>query len=166
MKSRSSRSRGHRAVVALALLAAMLGAGAPAWASTKTLKRSVSNVVQAPLDLVLSPMVALVSVVEGMREQDDSVPLRVVFFAPGFLWNTGVNMGASLIRFVTGGLELIPGVALLPFATDIDTLFSPVESAPALFETETSCCIDVKFGINYTGYAKSTRSTQPTTAPR
>ncbi len=159
MKSRSSRSHGSRVVVTLVLLAAILGAEAPASGSTKTLKRSVGNILQAPLDLVLSPTVALVSVVEGMREHDDPVPLRVAFFLPGVVWNTGVNLGASLIRLVTGGLELIPGVALLPFAADTDPLFSPVESAFALFETETSCCIDVKFGIDYTGNTKHTRHT-------
>lgn len=139
-----------RASASLVLFAALLTSSAPALASSETLKRSISNITQAPLDLVLSPMVAMISVVEGMLEQDDPVAVRVVFALPGYIWNTGVNIFASSIRFVTGGLELIPGVALLPFEADVGTLFSPVDSAGALFEIDTPCCIDVKFGIDYT----------------
>jgi hypothetical protein len=128
----------------------IVSSSAPAMASTETLKRSVSNIAQAPLDLVFSPMVALLAVATRMSERDDPTAVRVVFALPGWIWNTGVNIGASTIRFVTGGVELIPGVLLLPFEADLDPLFSPVDDAAALFEMETPCCLDVKFGIDYT----------------
>ncbi|MCP4037611.1 MAG: hypothetical protein GY733_11785 [bacterium] len=139
-----------RVVASLLLAGLVLTSSAPALASPDTLRRSVSNLVQAPLDLVFSPMVALVGVVTRMREQDDPIGVRLAFGAPGVVWNTGVNIGSSVIRFVTGGIELIPGVLLLPFEADLDPLFAPVDSGGALFEMETPCCIDVKFGIDYT----------------
>jgi hypothetical protein len=140
-----------RRFAATALLAAMcLAAPVPAQASSETLRRSVSNLTQGPLDLLLSPMVAIVGVVTRMRAQDDPVAVRVVFGVPGAVWNTGVNIGASTIRLVTGGIELVPGIFLLPFEADLDTLFSPVDNGGALFEMETPCCIDLKFGIDYT----------------
>lgn len=119
-------------------------------ASTETLKRSVSNITQAPLDFLLSPMVGLLSVLTRMREQDDPTGVRVAFFLPGIVWNTGVNIGSSTIRLVTGGLELVPGIFLLPFDADLDSLYSPVANGAALVEFETPCCIDIKFGIDYT----------------
>lgn len=151
MKPRS-RSR-FRLVVSTLLCGLIVSSSAPALASTETLKRSVSNIAQAPLDLVLSPMVALLAVATGMSEQGDPVAVRVVFALPGWIWNTGVNIGASTIRFVTGGIELIPGVLLLPLEADLDPLFSAVDSAAALFEMEAPCCLDVKFGIDYTAAA-------------
>ena len=153
----SNRSRADvpwiHAAAWLLLFGVLLTVSLPANASTATLKRSISNITQAPLDLVFSPMVGLISVVEGMLEQDDPFWVPVGFALPGYVWNTGVNIGLSAIRFVTGGLELIPGVALLPFEADVGVLFSPVESAGALFEMDTPCCIDIKFGIDYTAAA-------------
>ncbi len=140
----------RRAIAALLLAGFCLGSASPALASTETLRRSVSNLTQAPLDFLFSPMVAIVGVVTRMREQDDPIPVRVVFGGPGIVWNTGVNLGSSAIRFVTGGIELIPGILLVPFEADLDVLFSPVDSGGALFEMETPCCIDLKFGIDYT----------------
>ncbi len=149
-RRQAARSRVRR-VMATALLAAIcLSTPMSAQASTETLRRSVSNLTQGPLDLLLSPMVGILGVVTRMREQDDPVGVRVAFAVPGVVWNTGVNVGASVIRFVTGGVELIPGVFLLPFDTDLDALYSPVDNGGALFEMETPCCIDVKFGIDYT----------------
>ncbi len=145
------RSRNRFPLVATILLCGLIfSAGTPAPASTETLKRSISSLTQAPLDLVLSPMVALLAVVTRMNEQNDPVGVRVAFAVPGVVWNTGVNIGASIIRFVTGGIELIPGVLLLPFEADLDPLFSPIANAGALFEIETPCCLDVKFGLDYT----------------
>jgi hypothetical protein len=85
-----------------------------------------------------------------MRDVKDSVAIRVFFALPGYIWYTGVNVGASVIRAVTGLLELVPGILLLPFEADLDPLFDAVENAGALVEVETPCCIYIKFGIDYT----------------
>lgn len=77
--------------------------------------------------------------------------VRIAFIVPGYIWYTGVNVGASVIRGVTGMIELIPGVLLLPFPeVDMDPLFDPVDNAGALVEIDTPCCLYIKFGIDYT----------------
>ncbi len=140
-------------LASLLLASLLLTSSAPATASTETLKRSVSNIAQAPLDFVLAPMVGLLAVASKMREQDDPIGVRLAFAVPGVIWNTGVNIGSSVIRLVTGGLELVPGIFLLPFDAELDPLFVPVDNAAALVEIETPCCLYVKFGIDYTAAA-------------
>lgn len=138
-------------IAALLLATAVLVTSAtPAVASTETLRRSVSNISQAPLDWLFSPFVGIYSVITRMREQEDPTAVRVVFFFPGIIWNTGVNIGGGTLRLITGGLEFIPGIFLVPFEADLDSLYAPVANAAAMFEMETPCCIDVKFGIDYT----------------
>lgn len=141
--------RSRALVVACAISLSVLSSGG-ASASSDTLKRSVSNITQAPLDLILAPMNGLLSVITRMGEQEDPTAVRIAFFVPGVIWNTGVNIGASTIRMITGTLELIPGVLLFPVDADLGPLFSAVDSAGALVEFETPCCLDVKFGIDYT----------------
>lgn len=151
-RSRTCRTfslRSRSLVIACAISLSLLCGGA-ASASTETLKRSLSNITQAPLDLLLAPMNGLLSVITRMGEQEDPNAVRVVFFVPGVIWNTGVNIGASTIRMITGTIELIPGVLLAPVDADLDPLFSAVDSAGALVELETPCCLYVKFGIDYT----------------
>jgi hypothetical protein len=136
---------------ALILAMSLLILPAPqANASPETLKRGVSNILNSPLDLVLSPMSSAIGMTTKMRDVKDSVAIRVFFALPGYIWYTGVNVGASVIRAVTGMLELVPGILLLPFDADLDPLFDAVENAGALVEVETPCCIYIKFGIDYT----------------
>jgi hypothetical protein len=152
--NRSYTARSHSApfrIAAMLLATAVLVTSAtPAVASTETLRRSVSNISQAPLDFLFSPFVGIYSVITRMREQDDPTAVRVAFFVPGIVWNTGVNLGGATIRLITGGIELIPGIFLVPFEADLDVLYAPVTNAAAMYEMETPCCIDVKFGIDYT----------------
>jgi hypothetical protein len=49
---------------------------------------------------------------------------------------------------MTGVIEFLPGLGLLPFEADLDPLFSPAEKADALVDKETPI-LDVKFGIDY-----------------
>jgi hypothetical protein len=57
-------------------------------------------------------------------------------------------VGASVLREVTGLIELLPGVFLIPFEADLDPLYDPVERGEALVEFENPV-VDIKFGINY-----------------
>ena len=129
-----------------ALLALLPGA---AGAGTETLKRSVGNMVQAPLDLVLSPVVAGRSIYRNIQDIDDTTAVRIAYPLPGFVWNTMVQAGASLIRGITGVLEFVPGLILLPFESEMDPLFDPVERNDALVDYETPV-LWIKFGIDYT----------------
>ncbi len=71
------------------------------------------------------------------------------FYPPfGFLWLTGVQVGASVLRGISGGLEMVPAVILLPFDRTISPLFDPAERGEALLDKDT-VPIHFKFGIDY-----------------
>jgi hypothetical protein len=125
------------------------GAAPAAEASPATLKRSVENIVLAPLDVVLSPAVAGKTLYTGLRDIDDSPAVRIAYPAPGFVWLTAVQAGAGVIRLVTGVFEFVPGLILLPFDADMDPLFDPADENDAIVNFETPV-FDFRFGIDYT----------------
>ena len=135
-----------------AILALGLVAGGPstAHATGETLKRATSNLLMAPLDIALSPVVAGKTIVTNMREIEDTTPVRVTYAVPGYIFLTGVQAGAGVIRAITGALEFIPGLGLLFFDTDLDPLYDPVERGSALVDHDTRF-LNVKFGVDYTG---------------
>jgi hypothetical protein len=149
-------------LAAVAMAAGLLLAPAASEASPETLRRSVGNIVQAPIDVLLSPVVAARTLVTNLRDVDDTIPVRVVYAAPGYVWLTGVQVGASVLRGVAGALELVPGVFLMPFETDIDPLFDPADRGAALVELENPLAENsvvrwiplvtwnVRFGVTYT----------------
>jgi len=144
-RDRDRRSRARwLAAIPLALLLA-----APASASTETFKRAVENIVLSPLDLVLAAPVAGYTVVTGLQDIDDSLGVRIAYPLPGFVWNTGVNIGAAALRCVAGLIEIIPGIFLLPFEADLDPLYAPVDRADAFVDYDTRFFY-FKFGIFYT----------------
>ena len=143
----SSSIRRFCACAAVVLL--LFGAASPATASPETLKRSIGNILFAPLDIALSPIVAARSIYRNLNDIDDSLGVRLVYPVPGFACNTGLQIGAGGIRALAGLLELVPGLVLLPFEADMDPLFAPGEKADALVDIETTP-VNVKFGIDYT----------------
>jgi hypothetical protein len=167
--ARTSLTRSNPArILAISLCVIALLAPAAASASPDTLRRSFSNIINGPFDMLLSPVVGGLTLARNIRDIDDSATVRVVYALPGWLWLTGLNFGAGSIRTVTGVLEVVPGTLLFPFSeTDIDTLFDPVDDAGALVEWDNPVidfespwiyynpivvpfAITIKFGINYT----------------
>jgi hypothetical protein len=136
------------AVALLALGLFALPAG-PAAASPKTLKRSVENLTQWPLDVASAPLVSAWTIQRNMREIDDSLAVRIAYPLPGFAWNTMVQVGAGVLRGVSGVLEFVPGIVLLPFETDMTPLFNPSLDNEALVSWENGI-YDVKFAVDYT----------------
>ncbi len=147
----------------LALVALVVAVVPPAaQASPETLRRALGNLIQAPIDVVLAPVVAGRTLVNNLRDIDDTPAVRVAYAVPGYFWLTGVQAGAAVLRGVSGALELIPGIFLLPFETDIDALYDPADRGAAmvefvnpLAEDDTAKWIplvtwDVRFGITYT----------------
>jgi hypothetical protein len=122
---------------------------APAGASPQTLKRSVQNLTQAPLDIAAAPVTAAVSIYRNMVSIGDSTAVRIVYPLPGFAWNTMVNVGAGVLRGVTGVMEFPVGIVLLPFEADIDPLFDPAEDQQGLVNWENGI-YDVNFAVDYT----------------
>jgi hypothetical protein len=141
---RSARRGLVAAVAALALLAS----AAPASASPETIKRSMSNMLFGPLDVVLSPIVGTRSVYNNLRDIDDTMGVRIFYTIPGVAWNIAFVLGGGVVRTFTGGLELIPGLILIPFEADMDPIFAPPQRADALIDEETDF-MTVKIGINY-----------------
>jgi hypothetical protein len=157
--SRPTPRRLAAALVAIALLAL---SPTVAQASPETLRRSLGNIIQSPLDVVLAPVVAGRTLVGNLRDIDDTLPVQVFYAAPGFVWLTGVQVGAAVLRGVAGLIELVPGIFLLPFETDIDALYDPADRGAALVEFENPLAEDgvakwfpmitwnVRFGVTYT----------------
>jgi hypothetical protein len=139
----------RRWAVCLAGPALALAIAAPAEASPETLKRSVGNILFAPLDIALAPIVAARIVYTNMRDIDDSQWVRIVYPLPGYVWTTGVELGGGILREVTGLIELLPGLGLVFFEADLDPQYAPVERGEALVDLETPP-LNVKFGMNYT----------------
>lgn len=146
MTLRTRRSLALTAALGLALAAA---APPPAEASPATLKRSLQNIVFAPFDFVLTPVVTAGSWWTNWTEVDDSPGVHYAYAAPGLVWMASLQVGTSVIRLVAGGLELVPGIALLPFESDLKPVFNLPEENAALVDTELGG-FAVRFGINYT----------------
>jgi hypothetical protein len=137
-------------MMSVALAAGCLAfAAAPAGASPQTLKRSIQNMTQAPLDIAASPVTSGVAIYRNMVSIGDSTAVRIVYPIPGFAWNTMVNIGAGVLRGVTGIMEFPIGIALLPFDADIDPLFDPAEDQEGLVNWENGI-YDVNFAVDYT----------------
>jgi hypothetical protein len=143
------RQLARRACSLLAVASLLLMAPVSAQASTKTLARSVSNIFFAPLDILLSPVTAGKGEVEKLTDIEDTMGVRIAYAIPGYFWYTGVIMGAGAIRGLTGLIQFIPGVLLLPFQKDLDPLMDPVDRASALVEFDYEL-FPIKFGIDYT----------------
>lgn len=121
----------------------------PAQAGPEVLKRSFSNLVGAPFDAVLSPAVAGMTMVDNLQTIGDSPGVRYFYPPFGFVWLTGVQLGASVLRGISGALEFPVGLALLPFDVEMPPLFDPAERGEALVDQDTPV-IHFKIGIDYT----------------
>ncbi|MFQ5418514.1 MAG: hypothetical protein ACE5FL_15920 [Myxococcota bacterium] len=143
------KARIRRSTAALLAAGVALAAAGPAAASPETLRRAVGNMLFAPVDLALSPIVAGHTIYRNLNDIDDSLGVRLAYPIPGFAWNVGLQVGAAAIREIAGVLEFLPGLILLPFEADMTPLFAPAEKADALVDVPTPP-IDIKFGIDYT----------------
>jgi hypothetical protein len=142
------RSARRGLVVAVASLALLSAAAAPASASPETIKRSLTNILFGPLDFVLSPIVGTRSVYNNLRDIDDTMGVRIFYTIPGIAWNIAFNAGGGVVRMITGLLEFVPGLILIPFEADMDPIFAPPQRADALIDEEYDL-LTVKIGINY-----------------
>jgi hypothetical protein len=138
-----------RSAALLAPLALIALLASPAAASPETLRRSVGNILWAPVDIALAPVVSAKTIYTNMQNIDDSAGVRLVYPVPGFVWNCFVQFGGGIIREIAGLLELVPGLGLVFFETDMDPLFDPVERGQALVDFDTPPLL-VKFGVDYT----------------
>ena len=136
-----------RHFVSLTALVVLLVSAAPgaSHAGTKTLARPRRTVFFARLALRRVLLRRSHGTAGGAattaRAQDG-----YALFAP--IWNFSIEAGASVIRGVAGALELLPGIALVPFDAEMNALYDLPESQPAWVD-QGSESFKVKFGINY-----------------
>ncbi len=139
-----------RLVAGLALALGLVPlAASPAHAGPEVLKRAFGNLVGAPLDAALAPAVAGTTMVDNLKNVGDSDAVRYFYPPFGFLWLTGVQLGASVLRGISRALELPVGLAVLPFDVEVPPLFDPAERGDAFVDYDTPV-IHFKFGIDYT----------------
>jgi hypothetical protein len=131
----------------IALLVASVPA--PAQAGTQTLSRAVRNILMAPLDVILSPVVATKALYTNWRDSDDTMAVKIVYPIPGWVWLTSVELGASVIRGISGAIELIPGLFLVPTDTELDPIYELPESRSALVNWQDATGFGLKFGVDY-----------------
>ncbi len=138
----------RRRWLAAALLPLLLLLAGPAEASPDTLRRAFQNIIFGPIDGALGPVVATRAVYNGLMNVDDSNAVRVFYAVPGVGWNSAVCIGGGVLRMLSGALELVPGIVLLPFEADLDPLFAPAERSDALVWEDVGD-FEIKFGVNY-----------------
>ena len=140
--------------LAAGLVASLVASGpGDAQAGTKTLRRSLQNILFFPLDMGLSPIVAPKAVYTNWKASDDSTAVKIAYPIFGVVWATGVNIGASGIRGLAGLLELLPGIVLIPFKADMNPIYDLPESNRALVDTG-SDAFKVRFGVDYVSPAQ------------
>ena len=144
----SSRRRWVASVIAAMLLSV---SPAPAEASPQTILRGLGNVALAPLDAALAPVTTFIGLRQNLQDIDDSPGVRLFYPVPAFFYATSLQIGCAWIRSLSGGLEVAVGVLVLPFDTDLDPLFDPVDDADALVEIDIDYMdYPLRFGVNYT----------------
>jgi hypothetical protein len=128
--------------LAALLLVPSLAAPGSASASPDILRRSIENIVTAPLDVVLAPVNGWIA---------------------GYLGLTLMHVGTGVLRAVSGVAQLPPGIALFAFDTELPPRFDPFRQGSALVDWQnplaesppwlkyvplaTPFTIDAKFGI-------------------
>jgi hypothetical protein len=126
-----------------------LSLASPASASPETFKRAMSNLLFGPFDFALGPIVGTRAAYYAIQDIDDSTGVRVAYAVPGVVWNSAMCMGGGVLRMISGIMELVPGIFLIPFEADIDPpIFAPAEKSDALVWEDTDWLV-IKFGVNY-----------------
>lgn len=133
---------------ALLLLSSVLALPTPALAGTETLKRSVSNILSGPFDIVLCPITGGMATYRNIKNIDDSTGVRVAYALPGYIWMVTLFAGTSVLRVVAGFIELLPGIVLLFTDSELGPLFAPADRAEGLWEWDTPV-VEFKVGIDY-----------------
>lgn len=153
MKSRSSFCHRVRkqflGILTLIFACSVTLAPLSAHATGATLKRSVSNMLMAPLDIATAPVTSVRILVNGFQTQDDSTLKRAVYVVPGFVFLNLLTVGGSVLREVSGVLELVPGIVLVASKSDLQPLFAPTNDAAALVDADI-VVLRIKFGLDYT----------------
>ena len=136
--------------VLLALVLASLGAGMPsqARADAGQLCRGFSNLVLAPADMALGPVIAGKDEYYGMTEIDDPMALKVVGAVPGYILLLGLQTGGAIIREISAFMEIPLGLVTLFREGEQPPLFRSQNDAWAWYSEDFGPC-PVRFATSY-----------------
>jgi hypothetical protein len=129
-------------------LALALGAAEPARADSSQLCRAGMNLLLSPLDALFSPVITAKDMHYGVTEIDDRVYNRILGVLPGYVFLNTVQLGGAAIRFVAGGMELLPGIVTLFREGPQPPLFRAQDEAWALYSKNFGPC-PVRIGSSY-----------------
>ena len=140
-------SRRLSALLGVACLVCALGP-ASAKADASQLCRSLTTMLLAPTDLILSPYIAGRDQYTRMQDNDDTTGVIVAYTVPGYIFLTGIQVYSSAIRFVAGALEFVPG--LLTFFREGSTTpyFYDQHNGKALINEDWGPC-PIRIGNSY-----------------
>ena len=131
------------AAVSFVIVAVVFGARS-ALAGSAMLKRSLSNIVQSPLELVTAPVAAAVTVKKNMELDDYSTAAKVVLGVPFVIFMGIPHISFVGGRAVAGVLELPISLPFLFMKRDPKPFFDLLKQ-PALVDHETAY-FHFKFG--------------------
>ncbi|HXZ86154.1 MAG TPA: hypothetical protein VEI82_11765, partial [Myxococcota bacterium] len=98
------------ALLALAVCMLVAGTPTPARADASQLCRAAANLVLAPADAALAPVIAAKDEYYGLREIGDPIGLKIVGAAPGYLLLLGMQAGGTVFREISALMELPMGM--------------------------------------------------------
>lgn len=138
-------------IAVLAVVGALVLAPSLSQAGGQTLKRSVGNLTQFPLDILLSPIQGANRINKNLKTHNDPTALKVVMIVPGWIFLTGVNAFGATMRGMAGIFELPAGLFLLTRKdAEMYPLFPITQRAGALYDKDTKA-FHFMIGIDYAG---------------
>jgi hypothetical protein len=146
-------SRAVRIVAAGLILALSLLRVDFALAGGQTLKKSVGNMTQAPLDMALIPATSATTMYRGLVGSKTYSPLAKVLISPlAFSLGAGfcslLTLTTATVRLLDGVASLPVGLALLPTDKEAPSLYNHVPNARAMVDHDTTA-YHFNFGIYY-----------------
>lgn len=140
-------------VVAAGLIAVAALAPGAAHASVASMKRSIENVTQGPLDVVLTPVVAAVTARDNVEAEIHSTGGKVMGGALTYFGLVLMDLHAGFFRTFAGAVELpfaLGALAASPLTDWEPPPFFDVEKKTALVDRPSSV-YNVKFGVQHVG---------------
>jgi len=122
----------RRMLGGVALLVATCLMIAPASAQVSTMKRGAENIIMAPVDVVLTPVVVTKTLQARLEEANMPVALAVPTAGAGIFLYSTLQLVVTGARLFAGLVELPLGAVIAP----LDAVMDADLSTPVLFSTE------------------------------
>jgi len=116
----------------IALLVVGCLSAAPATAQVATMRRAAENILMAPVDVVLTPVVVTNSVRSGIEQANMPVALAVPTAGASVIFTSMLQLVVTGARLTAGLIELPVGALIAP----VDAVTERDLSLPVLFSTE------------------------------